>query len=56
MNSLTIKEIIFYTGTLIAAVAFYMLPFYSEYKIRKKNGELDPKKSFFDNYFNPPIG
>lgn len=56
MEPVTVEEIIFYVFTLIAAVALYMIPFRAEYLSRKRNGELDPNKSFFDNYFNPPMG
>ncbi|NQY81254.1 MAG: hypothetical protein HRT47_13180 [Candidatus Caenarcaniphilales bacterium] len=55
METVTVEETIFYVFSIIAAIALYMVPFRTEYLSRKRNGELDPNKSFFDNYFNPPI-
>lgn len=53
-----IKFVFYSLGSLCILSALIMIvivPFLSEYKNRKAEGKLDPDKSWFENFFNPPI-
>ena len=56
MNDLILKDI-FNTLIFIIVPLFLVIfaPYYPEYKHRKRTGKLNFNKSFFENYFNPPL-
>ena len=37
---------------LVSMGALGLMPFYVKYRVTKKDGELDPNKSFLENFFS----
>ena len=55
MDEFMKEMIIGVTLTIICVITMIATPFYHEYTVKKKAGKLDPKKSFFENYFFSPV-